>query len=315
MVTPFRERITNPNFFLGKPDVDVTAMNIDRFHRFQSNPEYREARVSESLGLVYMCHYPYKKKLTARDSKKTPFYDREALAGAVFNDISGWEVPDHYGGPKKLDKPEIYTWGKPSFFERWKKEHVACREGVALFDMSFMSKFFVQGRDAGKCVNRLLLSISFFFILVFCFVRLCTADVDGPVDTITYTQFLNEDGKMEADVTVCKLATDKFMVIATDTMHRHVETWLSRHLDPTGTLHVFSHDVTGGYAQLNIQGPRSRELLQAITDTDMSDKMFPFRAARTIAIGHAPVLCARITYVSPSTLSLYLTDIGWGTRL
>jgi glycine cleavage system aminomethyltransferase T len=119
------------------------------------------------------------------------------------------------------------------------------------------------------------------------------------VDTITYTQFLNEDGKMEADVTVCKLSTDKFIVIATDTMHRHVETWLSRHLDPTGTLHVVSHDVTGGYAQLNIQGPRSRELLQAITDANMEDEMFPFRAARTIAIGHAPVLCARITYVRP----------------
>jgi hypothetical protein len=139
---------------IGKPDVDVTAMNIDRFHRFQSNPEYREARVVESLGLVYMCHYPYKKKQTARDSKKTPFYDREALAGAVFNDISGWEVPDHYGGPKKAGDVESYTWGKPTFFERWKKEHVACREGVALFDMSFMSKFLIQGRDAGKCINR-----------------------------------------------------------------------------------------------------------------------------------------------------------------
>jgi hypothetical protein len=144
------------NLLLGKPDVDVTAMNIDRFHRFQSNPEYREARVVESLGLVYMCHYPYKKKLTARNSKKTPFYDREAQAGAVFNDISGWEVPDHYGGPKKPGDVESYSWGRPSFFERWKKEHVACREGVALFDMSFMSKFLIQGRDAGKCINRSL---------------------------------------------------------------------------------------------------------------------------------------------------------------
>lgn len=255
-------------------------MNIDRFHKFQSNPEYRQARVVESLGLVYMCHYPYKKKQTARNSKKTPFYDRTAAQGALFNDISGWEVPDHYG--KKPDgSPETYTWGKPYFFEQWKKEHMACREGVALFDMSFMSKFMVQGRDAGKCIN-----------------RLCTADVDGPVDTITYTQFLNDDGKMEADVTVCKLATDKFLVIATDTMHRHVETWLSRNLDPTGTLHVFSQDVTGGYAQLNIQGPLSRELLQSITDTNVDDSAFPFRAAKNIAIGNARALCARITYVS-----------------
>jgi heterotetrameric sarcosine oxidase gamma subunit len=146
--------------------------------------------------------------------------------------------------------------------------------------------------------------------------RLCTADVDGAVDTITYTQFLNEDGKMEADVTVCKLAADKFIVIATDTMHRHVETWLSRRLDPTGMLHVVSHDVTGGYAQLNIQGPRSRELLQAITDANVEDEMFPFRAARTIAIGHAPVLCARITYVTrplspPDPLSLTSLSLSY----
>ena len=103
---------------------------------------------------------------------------------------------------------------------------------------------------------------------------------------------------MEADVTVCKLASDKFLVIATDTMHRHVETWLNRNLDPSGTLHVISQDVTGGYSQLNIQGPRSRELLQTITDTNLDDTVFPFRATRNIAIGNARALCARITYVS-----------------
>lgn len=119
---------------------------------------------------------------------------------------------------------------------------------------------------------------------------------------------------MEADVTVCKLTNDKFIVIATDTMHRHVETWLSRNLDPSGLLHVFSHDVTGGYAQLNIQGPRSRELLQSITDSNLDDKMFPFRTARNIAIGHAPVLCARITYVR-QTPSHGLAFIALGGRV
>lgn len=125
--------------------------------------------------------------------------------------------------------------------------------------------------------------------------------MDGPANTITYTQFLNEDGNMEADVTVCKLAWDKFLVIATDTMHRHCESWLNRHLDPHGTLHVVSSDVTGGYAQLNLQGPKSRELMQALTDTDMSDEAFPFRTAKGIYIGYAPLTCARITYVRTSS--------------
>ena len=102
-------------------------------------------------------------------------------------------------------------------------------------DMSFMSKFLVQGRDAGKCLN-----------------RLSTANVDGKSETITYTQWLNSDGKMEADLTVTKLSDDSFFVIATDTMHRHVETWAKRNLDPEGVNHVFLTDVTGAYAQVFI---------------------------------------------------------------
>jgi len=139
-------------------------------------------------------------------------------------------------------------------------------------DMSFMSKFLVQGRDAGKCLN-----------------RLSTANVDGAVGMITYTQWLNPDGKMEADITITKMADDKYLVVVTDTMHRHVETWARRNLDPEGKNHVFITDVTGGYSQLNIQGPRSRELLQKLTDTDMSNEAYPFRSAREIAIGYVMI--------------------------
>jgi len=158
-----------------------------------------------------------------------------------------------------------------------------------VMDMSFMSKFLVQGRDAGECLN-----------------RLSTADVNGEVGTITYTQWLNADGKMEADLTVTKLAEDRFMVVATDTMHRHVETFAKRNLDVDGKKHVFISDVTGGFAQLNIQGPKSRELMQSITNEDMSNEAFPFRTAREIAIGYARVVCARITYVGELGYELHI---------
>ena len=102
---------------------------------------------------------------------------------------------------------------------------------------------------------------------------------------------------MEADITISKLADDKFFIVATDTMHRHVETWAKRNMDPDGTKHVFLTDVTGGYAQLNIQGPKSRLLLQKLTDTNMDDSEFPFRTAKEISIGYARLVCARITYV------------------
>lgn len=275
----------------GKPDMDVTGMNIDRLHPYQANPLYRSARVEETLGLVYKPHYPYYSYKTGRGSKKSPFYDKFKSRGAYFKDVSGWEGADWFA---PADQPHLatikeYSWSRQHWFEYWAREHKACREGVVLIDMSFMSKFLVQGRDAGPALN-----------------RLCTANVDGPKDMITYTQWLNEDGKMEADVTVSKLDDNKFIVIATDTMHRHVETWARRHLDPEGTKHVTIADVTGGYSQLNIQGPRSRELMQQLTDCDMSDAAFPFRTAKEIAVGYARVLCARITYVGELGYELHI---------
>ncbi len=113
-------------------------------------------------------------------------------------------------------------------------------------DMSFMSKFLVQGRDAGRVLD-----------------RISANDVDGAAGTITYTQWLNEAGKLEADLTVTKLDDERFWVVATDTAHRHVET-LAAAAHPDDA-HAFVTDVTSGYAQINVQGPRSRELLQSLT--------------------------------------------------
>ena len=247
--------------------------------------------------------------MTARGSKHTPFHDRLKAAGAQFNDISGWEVPDWFGDQNglsaneicsqrgsndqplfaKSDREPVYEWGKPYFFENWRREHEACRDGVVAIDMSFMAKFMIQGRDAGTALN-----------------RLCTSDINAADDVITYTQFLNEDGFLEADVTVCKVACDKFLVIATDTMHRHVDTWLRRNLDPSGERHVSLFDVTGGYAQLNIQGPLSRKVMEKLTDTDMSHTAFPFRMAKSIAVGFTKILCARITYVGELGYELHI---------
>jgi 4-methylaminobutanoate oxidase (formaldehyde-forming) len=149
-----------------------------------------------------------------------------------------------------------------------------------------MSKFRVQGRDAGRVLG-----------------RLSTNAVDGNIHDITYTQWLNPQGTIEADLTVTKRAGDDFLVVATDTAHRHVEMLLQRGI---GDAHAFVTDVTGALAQINVQGPRAREVLQAVTDTDMSNDAFPFRAAREIAIGFARVLCVRITYVGELGYELFV---------
>ena len=270
----------------GDPGADVTGMHPARLQPYQANPEYRRTRTVESLGMVYRCHYPNHQLRTARDARRSPLHDRLVAQGASFRDVSGWEGADWYAGPGATPDPGPLTWGRPAFWDRWAAEHHACRHDVIVMDMSFMSKFHVQGRDAGTVLDRLSANA-----------------VDGEPGTITYTQWLNERGLLEADLTVTKLADDRFVVVATDTAHRHVESQLRRGI---ADAHAFATDVTAAYAQINVQGPRSRDLLQSITTADLSNEAFPFRTAREIDIGFARVLCVRITYLGELGYELYV---------
>jgi len=271
----------------GKPDVDITGFNIDRLHTYQNNPEYRRHRTVESLGMVYQCHYPYKSMKTARGAKKSAVYDRLKDQGAYFKDVSGWEGADWFAPKGQEAKIDNHSWGKEVWFASWEAEHKAARENVILMDMSFMSKFMVQGRDAGKVLN-----------------YISANDVDGKRNRITYTPWLNEDGKLEADLTVAKLAQDKFLIVVTDTMHRHAETWLKRNIPDDA--HAFVTDMTSAYAQLNLQGPKSRELLQTITSADVSNEAFPYRHVQEIAIGYGRAICVRLTYLGELGYELYI---------
>jgi 4-methylaminobutanoate oxidase (formaldehyde-forming) len=271
----------------GRPDVDITGFNIDRLHTFQNNPQYRKHRTVESLGMVYQCHYPYQSMQTARGAKKSAFYDRLADQGAYFRDVSGWEGADWYAPEGHEATIERHSWGRDHWFAYWAAEHKAARENVVLMDMSFMSKFMVQGRDAGRVLD-----------------YISANQVDGSTNRITYTPWLNEDGRLEADLTVAKLESDRFLVVVTDTMHRHAENWLRRHIPDDA--HAFVTDMTAAYAQLNIQGPTSRELLQSITSADLSNAAFPYRHVAEIAIGYARLICVRLTYVGELGYELYI---------
>ncbi len=271
----------------GYPDVDVTAFNIDRLHAYQANPEYRRQRTVESLGMVYKCHYPDMSLTTARGVRRSPFHERLAAAGAYFKEVSGWESPDWYAGAGTIPEPGPLTWGRPSWFANWQREHRAARENVILMDMSFMGKFLVQGRDAGHCLN-----------------HISGNQVDGATGAITYTQWLNETGRLEADLTVTKLGDETYLVVVTDTMVGHAETWMKRHIPEQA--HAFVTDVTSAYGQLNVQGPNARALLQQLTSVDLSNEAFPFRTAREIDLGFARLLCVRITYLGELGYELYI---------
>jgi glycine cleavage system aminomethyltransferase T/glycine/D-amino acid oxidase-like deaminating enzyme len=308
-------------------DYDITGMNINRFQRFHSNVQYRSHRVVESLGMVYKLHYPNRSMLTARNNKRSPIHERLLNdQHAYFKDVSGWEGADWYGtnvvcgtdnvlaasqeSIDELQSEESLSWNREAWFDQWEKEHLACRNNVVLVDMSFMSKFLVQGKDAGKMLN-----------------RLSTANVDGKEGEITYTQWLNDDGKMEADLTVCKLDPTNntilgggggenggsYLVVATDTAHRHVQNWMNRggnefRSDNGNNIRNWTiTDVTGAFAQINIQGPNSRKLMSSIVDDcSLDNNNFPFRCAREVGIGYSRVLCVRITYLGELGYELYI---------
>ncbi len=270
----------------GRPDVDVTGFDIDRMQDYQLNPRYRAERTVETLGMVYQTHFPGRSMQTARGVKRSPIHDRLAAQGAYFRDVSGWEGADWYAPEGVEPVVDELTWGRQNWFPYWEAEHRAVREGVGLMDMSFMSTFLVQGRDAGRVLDRVSANA-----------------VDGEPGVITYTQWLNDAGTLEADLTVTKLDDDRFLVVASDTAHGHVQAWLRRH---TGDDHAITTDVTSALAQLNVQGPRSRALLQSLTSVDLSNEAFPFRTARYIDLGFARALCVRITYLGELGYELYL---------
>ncbi|MFZ1285782.1 MAG: aminomethyltransferase family protein, partial [Candidatus Phosphoribacter sp.] len=234
---------------------------------------------------VYAAHAPGTQLRTGRGVKRSPLHEKMIAQGAWFKDVSGWESPDWYAGLGQTPTAAP-SWDRQAWFEHWRAEHEAVRTGVGLIDMSFMAKFLVEGPDAAAVLD-----------------RISAAAVAGQVGRITYTQWLNELGGIEADLTVTRLAEERFLVVASDAAHGHTLAWLGRH---TVGADVRVSDVTAAYAQVNVQGPRSREVLQATSESDFSPEAFAFRDARWVDIGCAPVLAVRITYVGELGWELYV---------
>jgi 4-methylaminobutanoate oxidase (formaldehyde-forming) len=269
----------------GRPDVDVTGFNVDRFSAYQADDGYRAARTTEILGTVYAAHTPGKQLRSARGMRLSPVHERLVSQGGYLREVSGWEGADWFAGPGTTPTAEP-TWSWAAWFDRWAEEHRVVRQGVGLMDMSFMAKFTVEGPSAGSLLD-----------------RLSSGPVDGDVGVMTYTQWLNEDGRIEADLTVTKLGLDQFGVVASDTAHGHVWDRLRRYADPESCRLA---DMTEDFAQLNVQGPQSRDLLTTLTEADLSTEAYPFRTARRVDIAGIPVLCARITYLGELGYELYV---------
>jgi len=270
----------------GVPDVDITEIDIARMLPFQNTPKYLKDRAVEVLGFMFEEGYPNKHFKTARNVRKSAFHDRLSEAGAYFGTYAGWEYPDWFA-PKGVEPKVEYSWGRQNWFEYSAAEHRATRENVAMLDYSVMGKILVQGRDAEKYLN-----------------RICANNVAVPVGRCVYTQWLNETGTIEADLTVTRLAEDQFLILSGDGTITAVQAWLKRHIP--ADAHVFVTNITSAYSVLNIQGPKSRDFLSRVTHADISNEAFPFLNMQEIDIGYALVKAIRITYMGELGWELYI---------
>jgi heterotetrameric sarcosine oxidase gamma subunit len=270
----------------GHAPMDVWSVDIRRLHAWQNNTRYLLDRTVESLGIGYQDHWPFRQWQSARDVRKSILHDRLAAAGACFGESAGWERPNWYARAGQKAEYE-YSWGRQNWFANHADEHRAVRERVGLFEQSSFAKLLVQGRDAEGVLN-----------------RIATASVSVAVGRIVYTQFLNERGGIEADLTIARLAPDRFMLVTAAFTQTHVEAWIRNHTP--AEAHCVLTDLTGAYAMLNIQGPASRELLQSLSGQDFSNHAFPFGSCREIQIGYQSALAVRLTYVGELGWELYI---------
>jgi 4-methylaminobutanoate oxidase (formaldehyde-forming) len=270
----------------GIPPADLWTVDVRRNMPFQNNRKYLRERVTESLGLLYATHYPFKQYETARGVRKSAIHDRLAASGACFGEAFGWERANWYGEPGSSPKYE-YSYGRQNWFEASAAECKAVREAVALFDQSSFAKFRLEGRDACAVLN-----------------QVCANDVDVAPGKLVYTQWLNDKGGIEADLTVTRLSETAYLIVGGAETETKDFNWLKRHT-PDDAYAVLTN-VTSGMGVLSIMGPNSRVLLQSLSPNDLSDDAFAFGTSQEIELGYAIVRASRITYVGELGWELYV---------
>ena len=277
----------------GEPPFDLWDVDIRRMQPFQGNQRYLVARTTETLGLLYADHFPYRQFATARCVRQSPLHERLAERGACFGESAGWEranwfLPQAEAATGK--KPEYaYSWKRQNWFPYAAAEHRAVRERVGLFDMSSFGKIRVEGTDAEAVLQ-----------------KLCANDLAVEPGRIVYTQWLNDRGGIEADVTVTRLSETAFVVVTPGATLRRDLAWLRRHMPDNA--HCVATDVTAGEAVICIMGPKARALLQPLTQADLSNQAFPFATMQEIEIGLGLARAHRISYVGELGWELYVSS-------
>ncbi len=265
----------------GEKPFDLGDVDISRMQPFMGNKTYLAERSTETLGLLYADHFPFRQKATARGVRRTPFHNHLIERGAVMGELAGWERANWYA--REGETPEYeYSWARQNFFDNVREEHMAVRQNVGMYDMSSFGKIRVEGRDAEAFMN-----------------YVGGGNYSVPNGKIVYTQFLNNRGGIEADVTVTRLTETAYLVVTPAATRLADQTWMQRHV---GDFNVVITDVTAGEGVLAVMGPRARDLLNAVSPADLSNEVNPFGTAQEIEIGMGLARIHRVTYVG---------ELGW----
>jgi sarcosine dehydrogenase len=268
----------------GEPPYDLWPVDIRRFGKSHFDVDWVRTRTLEAYSKHYTMAWPFEEFSSGRPLRRSPLYDRLKAQGAVFGEKLGWERPNWFADFAAREKAEdIYSYGRQNWFAAVGREHQAVRERVGVFDQTSFAKFLMVGRDAELALS-----------------WICANDIAKPVGSLTYTQMLNAGGGIECDLTVARLAEDRFTIVTGTGFATHDFHWISRNI-PEG-LDARLIDVTSQNAVFSLMGPRARDVLSSLTRDDVSNAAFPFGTCRRLAVAGAPVLALRITYVG---------ELGW----
>jgi dimethylglycine dehydrogenase len=252
-------------------------LDVRRFGEYARTTQYVVSRAREVYEREYAIHYPEEELPAGRPLKTSPLYDRLARRGAVYGVRFGWERPLWFArdGGRAHDG---YSFRRGNWHEAVGEECRAVRSRVGMLDQTSFAKFELSGPGAEKLLD-----------------RLCANAIPREPGTTALTQMCTPAGGIECDVTVTRLAEARFYVVSAAATEAHDLAWIERHLPGDGSVTLAN--VTARYGVITLAGPRSRELLEAVTDADCSREAFPFFRCREIEVGRAPVRALRISYV------------------
>ena len=276
----------------GNAPMDLWDVDIRRMQPFQTNRKYLKDRVTETLGLLYADHFPYRQFESSRNVRRSPIHQRLEENGACFGEVNGWERPNWFLPEAARKAGEVaqyeYSWKRQNWFDYNAAEHKAVREKVGFFDLSSFGKIMVMGRDAEAVLQRIACN-----------------DVAVEPGRIVYTQFLNETGGIEADVTITRLSSDRFIVVTPAATVRRDLNWITRHTPEDA--HCMAIDTTVMESVLVVMGPEARDFLQPIIPQSLANEDFPFGTMQEIEIGYARGRAHRVSYVGELGWEIYVS--------